>query len=34
MPDIDVAELGTTVPGYVVGRQSTVRGAIEPLAQA
>ncbi|MEX2479866.1 MAG: phage tail protein, partial [Gammaproteobacteria bacterium] len=32
--DIDVAELGVSVPGYVIGRQTTVRGAIEPLAQA
>ncbi|MEO0809067.1 MAG: phage tail protein [Pseudomonadota bacterium] len=34
VPDIDVADLTETVPGYVIGRQSTVRGAIEPLAQA
>ena len=32
--DIDVAELTPSVPGYVTGRQTTVRGAIEPLAQA
>ncbi|MEI4235274.1 phage tail protein, partial [Roseovarius sp. D22-M7] len=32
--DIDVADLGAIVPGYVIGRQTTVRGAIEPLAQA
>jgi hypothetical protein len=34
LADIDVAELGSTVPGYVIGRQTSVRGAIEPLAQA
>ncbi|MGY6570117.1 MAG: phage tail protein [Salinarimonas sp.] len=34
LADIDVAELGASVPGYVIGRQATVRGAIEPLAQA
>jgi hypothetical protein len=34
LSDIDVADLGATVPGYVIGRQTTVRGAIEPLAQA
>ena len=34
LPDIDVADLLATVPGYVIGRQTTVRGAIEPLAQA
>jgi len=34
LADIDVAELGASVPGYVIGRQTTVRGAIEPLAQA
>ena len=32
--DIDVVDLGAIVPGYVIGRQTTVRGAIEPLAQA
>src|SRR5512134_413987 len=32
--DINVTELTDTVPGYVIGRQTTVRGAIEPLAQA
>ena len=34
LADIDVGELGTSVPGYVIGRQTTMRGAIEPLAQA
>jgi hypothetical protein len=34
LADIDVADLGASVPGYVIGRQTTVRGAIEPLAQA
>jgi hypothetical protein len=34
LSDIDVADLEATVPGYVIGRQTTVRGAIEPLAQA
>ena len=34
MPDIDVAELTSAVPGYVIGRQTSVRGAVEPLAQA
>jgi hypothetical protein len=34
LADIDVAELTPSVPGYVIGRQTTVRGAIEPLAQA
>ncbi len=34
LADIDMADLTETVPGYVIGRQSTVRGAIEPLAQA
>jgi hypothetical protein len=34
LADIDVAELGVSVPGYVIGRQTTVRDAIEPLAQA
>ncbi len=32
--DLDTAELDATVPGYVIGRQTTVRGAIEPLARA
>jgi hypothetical protein len=32
--DIDVSELDDLVPGYVIGRQTTVRGAIEPLSQA
>jgi len=32
--DLDTTELDATVPGYVIGRQTTVRGAIEPLAQA
>src|SRR5512134_1378884 len=32
--DINVTELTDTVQGYVIGRQTTVRGAIEPLAQA
>jgi len=32
--DLDVSDLATTeVPGYFVGRQSTARAAIEPLAQ-
>ena len=34
LSDIDVADLTPTVPGYVTGRQSTVRGAVELLAQA
>jgi hypothetical protein len=34
LADIDVAELDDIVPGYVIGRQTTVRGAIELLAQA
>jgi hypothetical protein len=32
--DLDTTELDAVVPGYVLGRQTTVRGAIEPLAQA
>jgi hypothetical protein len=32
--DLDTTELDATVLGYVLGRQTTVRGAIEPLAQA
>jgi hypothetical protein len=32
--DLDTGVLDATVPGYVIGRQTTVRGAIEPLAQA
>jgi hypothetical protein len=32
--DVDGVDLDTMVPGYVIGRQTTVRGAIEPLAQA
>jgi hypothetical protein len=32
--DIDVAELTDSVPGYVISRQTTVRGALEPLSQA
>src|SRR5512134_775673 len=32
--DIDVAELTDSVPGYVISRQTSVRGALEPLAQA
>jgi hypothetical protein len=31
--DIDVAELSEIVPGYVISRQTTVRGAIAPLSQ-
>ena len=34
LADIDAADLTPTVPGYVIGRQSTVRGAIEMLARA
>ena len=34
LADIDVAELDDIVPGYVIGRQTTVRGAIELLARA
>lgn len=34
LADLDAAELTDVVPGYVIGRQSTVRGAIEPLANA
>jgi hypothetical protein len=34
LPDIDVSELTASLPGYVVGRQSTIRAALEPLAQA
>ncbi len=31
--DIDVTGLaGQTVPGYIIGRQSTVRGSLQPLA--
>lgn len=32
--DIDVSEMTDTVPGFVLGRQGTLRGAIEPLARA
>jgi hypothetical protein len=32
--DLDLGELDAVVPGYVLGRQTTVRGAIQPLAQA
>jgi len=32
--DLDLGDLDAVVPGYVLGRQTTVRGAIEPLAQA
>lgn len=32
--DVDVAELADTVPGYVVGRRTAARGALEPLAAA
>lgn len=32
--DIDTGDLGALVPGYVIARQTSVRGAIEPLAQA
>lgn len=34
LPDLDVSELTTSLPGYVVGRQSSIRSALEPLAQA
>lgn len=34
LADLDLGELDDIVPGYVIGRQTTVRGAIEPLAQA
>lgn len=34
LADLDAAELTDLVPGYVIGRQTTVRGAIEPLARA
>lgn len=34
LPDLDLSDLDETIPGYVIGRQTTVRGAIEPLAQA
>src|SRR5690606_34551513 len=34
LADLDAAELTDVVPGYVIGRQTTVRGAIEPLAAA
>lgn len=32
--DLDVAELTPTVPGFLLGRTTTVRSAIEPLAAA
>ena len=32
--DIDASELDDTVPGFVIGRQTTVRDALEPLLQA
>ena len=32
--DLDTAELDDLVPGYVIGRQTTVRGALEPLLRA
>lgn len=32
--DVDVSDLTATVPGYVIGRQTTVRGALETLSQA
>ena len=32
--DLDTSELDDLVPGYVVGRQTTVRGALEPLLRA
>jgi hypothetical protein len=32
--DIDAGELADVVPGYVISRQTTVRGAIEPLSNA
>ncbi len=31
--DIDTGDLGVSVPGYVIARQMSVRGAIEPLAR-
>ena len=34
LADIDVADLTATVPGYVIGPQGSVRGAIEMLARA
>lgn len=34
LPDLDVSELTASLPGYVVGRQSSIRSALEPLAQA
>ncbi len=32
--DIEASELDDTVPGFVIGRQTTVRDALEPLLQA
>lgn len=32
--DVDVSELQDVVPGYVLARSSSIRAAIEPLAQA
>jgi hypothetical protein len=32
--DLDTGEFDATVSGYVIGRQTTVRGALEPLARA
>ncbi|MBB1499629.1 phage tail protein [Paracoccus sp. MC1862] len=32
--DVETSELSDVVPGYVIARPSTVRAAIEPLAQA
>ena len=34
LTDLGAAELTEVVPGYVIGRQTTVRGALEPFAQA
>lgn len=34
LSDVDVTELTDEVPGYLIGRQSTVRASIEPLAAA
>ncbi|MCH8517962.1 MAG: phage tail protein, partial [Cyclobacteriaceae bacterium] len=34
LADIDVSELSASLPGYVVARGSTIRAALDPLAQA
>lgn len=34
LSDINVNELTASLPGYVLGRQATIRAALEPLAQA